>query len=75
LAQRLPPGLGLGASVEDLDKVVNEPVRNCSAKPDDAGPTNNWVAPTEMKQVMTDLYRSCMRGRTMYVVPFCMGPL
>jgi phosphoenolpyruvate carboxykinase (GTP) len=47
----------------------------CSAEPDDAGPTNNWVAPSEMKQVMTDLYRGCMRGRTMYVVPFCMGPL
>src|SRR5687767_6505833 len=39
----------------------------CSAEPDDAGPTNNWVAPTEMKQVMTDLYRGSMRGRTMYV--------
>ena len=47
----------------------------CSAEPDDAGPTNNWVAPTEMKQVMTDLYRGCMRGRILYVVPFCLGPL
>jgi phosphoenolpyruvate carboxykinase (GTP) len=42
----------------------------CSAKSDDAGPTNNWVAQTEMKPVMTDLYHGCMRGRIMYVVSF-----
>ena len=47
----------------------------CSVDEKDAGPTNNWMAPDEMKRIMTDLYRGCMRGRTMYVVPFVMGHL
>ncbi len=47
----------------------------CSVEEKDAGPTNNWVAPEEMKALMTDLYRGCMRGRTMYVIPFVMGHL
>ena len=43
--------------------------------PEGAGPTNNWVAPDELKAEMTEHFRGSMKGRTMYVVPFCMGPI
>ena len=47
----------------------------CTSERDDAGPNNLWMEPTEAKAKMRDLYDGCMRGRTMYVIPYCMGPI
>ena len=47
----------------------------CTSEQDDAGPNNNWMAPELARARMEELFRGCMKGRTMYVIPYCMGPI